>query len=80
MKSLIRMYHDQGRGVVFYENAATPGRKRHATIEAVPLPLDLSETAPAYFKVIIISFHVIGRPVPLQRMSLQRVYLEYKIY
>ncbi|KAG8533283.1 uncharacterized protein KY384_002066 [Bacidia gigantensis] len=50
MKSLIRMYHDQGRDVIFYENAAAPHRKRHASMEVVPLPYSLGDTAPAFFK------------------------------
>ncbi|MCJ1478990.1 hypothetical protein MMC13_007674 [Lambiella insularis] len=55
MKSLTRMYHDQGRSVVFYENAAVPQRKKHAGMEAVPLPYSLGETAPAFFKEAILS-------------------------
>ncbi|MCJ1461518.1 hypothetical protein MMC07_000115 [Pseudocyphellaria aurata] len=55
MKSLIRMYHDQGRGVIFYENAAAPQRKKHAGMDVVPLPYNLSETAPAFFKEAILS-------------------------
>ncbi|KAK5390450.1 Pre-mRNA-splicing factor cwf19 [Exophiala xenobiotica] len=50
MKSLTRMYHDQGRDVIFYENAAFPSRKPHAALAVVPLPYDLGETAPAFFK------------------------------
>ncbi|KAJ0425194.1 CwfJ C-terminus 1-domain-containing protein-like protein [Aspergillus carlsbadensis] len=55
MKSLTRMYHDQGRDVIFYENAAAPNRKRHASMEAVPLPYSLGETSPAFFKEAILS-------------------------
>ncbi|TVY57770.1 Pre-mRNA-splicing factor cwf19 [Lachnellula cervina] len=55
MKCLTRMYHDQGRDVVFYENAATPQRKMHAAMQAVPLPYSLGETAPAFFKEAILS-------------------------
>lgn len=51
MKALIRMYSDQGKDVIFYENAASPQRKKHAAIVAVPLPIELGETAPAYFRV-----------------------------
>lgn len=50
MKSLTRLYHDQGRDVIFYENAAFPNRKPHAALAAVPLPYSLGETAPAFFK------------------------------
>jgi len=55
MKCLTRMYHDQGRDVVFYENAAAPNRKMHAAMQAVPLPYSLGETAPAFFKEAILS-------------------------
>jgi len=50
MKSLTRMYHDQGRDVIFYENAAHPQRKPHAAMTVMPLPYSLGETAPAFFK------------------------------
>lgn len=50
MKSLTRMYHDQGRDVIFYENAARPNLMRHAGLVVVPLPYSLGETAPAFFK------------------------------
>jgi hypothetical protein len=50
MKSLTRMYHDQGRDVIFYENAAHPNRKPHAGMCVVPLPYSMGETAPAFFK------------------------------
>ncbi|KAL8691583.1 MAG: hypothetical protein Q9218_003227 [Villophora microphyllina] len=55
MKSLTRMYHDQGRDVIFYENAARPQRKKHAGMEVVPLPYSLGETAPAFFKEAIVT-------------------------
>ncbi|KAL8804402.1 MAG: hypothetical protein Q9182_002597 [Xanthomendoza sp. 2 TL-2023] len=55
MKSLTRMYHDQGRDVIFYENAAAPHRKRHAGMEVVPLPYNLGEMAPAFFKEAILT-------------------------
>ncbi|EXJ71532.1 uncharacterized protein A1O5_05340 [Cladophialophora psammophila CBS 110553] len=55
MKSLTRMYHDQGRDVIFYENAAFPHRKPHAALSVVPLPYSLGETAPAFFKEAFLS-------------------------
>ncbi|KAL9606595.1 MAG: hypothetical protein Q9179_000249 [Wetmoreana sp. 5 TL-2023] len=55
MKSLTRMYHDQGRDVIFYENASVPQRKKHAGMEVVPLPYSLGETAPAFFKEAILT-------------------------
>ena len=55
MKCLTRMYHDQGRDVVFYENAAAPHRKMHAAMQVCPLPYSLGETAPAFFREAILS-------------------------
>jgi hypothetical protein len=55
MKCLTRMYHDQGRDVLFYENAATPGRKLHAALNAVPIPFELGDTAPAFFREAILT-------------------------
>ncbi|KAF3199455.1 hypothetical protein TWF106_003779 [Orbilia oligospora] len=55
MKCLIRMYHDQGQDVIFYENASSPHRKRHAAIEVIPLPLEQGELAPAFFKEAFLS-------------------------
>lgn len=55
MKCLTRMYHDQGRDVIFYENAIAPQRKLHAAMVAVPIPYELGETAPAFFREAILS-------------------------
>ena len=55
MKCLTRMYHDQGRDVIFYENAANPGRKPHAALNAVPIPFELGDTAPAFFREAILT-------------------------
>ncbi|KAF2018786.1 hypothetical protein BU24DRAFT_447418 [Aaosphaeria arxii CBS 175.79] len=55
MKCLTRMYHDQGRDVIFYENAAAPHRKLHAAMSAVPIPFELGETAPAFFREAILA-------------------------
>ncbi|KAG5951932.1 hypothetical protein E4U53_001967 [Claviceps sorghi] len=55
MKALTRMYHDQGREVVFYENAAAPHRHLHAAMVAVPIPYSEGATAPAYFKEAFLS-------------------------
>ena len=55
MKSLTRMYHDQGREVIFYENAAHPHRHKHAALTAVPIPYSEGATAPAYFREAFLS-------------------------
>jgi hypothetical protein len=55
MKSLTRLYHDQGREIIFYENAAAPQRRLHAALVAVPIPYDLGDTAPAFFREAMLS-------------------------
>ncbi|KAI0541308.1 hypothetical protein GGR58DRAFT_457696 [Xylaria digitata] len=55
MKCLTRLYHEQGREVVFYENAAAPQRHMHAAMQAVPIPYELGDTAPAFFKEAMLS-------------------------
>jgi len=55
MKSLTRMYHDQGREVLFYENAASPQRHLHAAMVVVPIPYDQGDTAPAFFREAMLS-------------------------
>ncbi|KAK2067076.1 hypothetical protein P8C59_000841 [Phyllachora maydis] len=50
MKALTRLYHDQGRDVLFYEDAAAPRRRRHAALVAVPVPYDQGALAPAFFR------------------------------
>lgn len=55
MKSLTRMYHAQGREVLFYENAAAPQQHRHAALVAVPIPYEEGAMAPAHFKEAFLS-------------------------
>lgn len=57
MKSLTRFYYSlkPKRSVIFYENAAHAGRKRHASMEAVPLPISIAENISQYFREAILS-------------------------
>ncbi len=56
MKSLTRLYHDRGEDVIFYENAAcAQQRRRHASMQAVPLPRSVAATAPAFFREAFLS-------------------------
>ena len=57
MKSLTKFYWSMNprRSVVFYENAAHEGRKRHASMEAVPLPAKFANNLPAFFKESILA-------------------------
>jgi hypothetical protein len=49
----MKMFHDQGKGVVFMETVINIRAHRHAVIEAIPLPYGDYEDAPAYFKEAI---------------------------
>ncbi|PFH59385.1 hypothetical protein XA68_12444 [Ophiocordyceps unilateralis] len=53
MKSLTRMYHDQGRDIIFYENT-TSSPNQHASIIAAPIPYDRGGLAPAFFREAIL--------------------------
>ena len=44
------MYAKYDMTPIFYENAASPKRKRHAAIHAVPLKNDIFPTAKGYFR------------------------------
>ena len=57
MKSLTRFFYSlkPKRSVIFYENAAHEGRKRHASMEAVPLPISIADNISQYFKEAILS-------------------------
>jgi len=51
MKCLIRMFNEEGKGVVFYETFLNFKWQKHTYIECVPVPYDLFEQLPGYFKV-----------------------------
>lgn len=50
-KSLVKMFKKQKRDIIFFELAMEFKKQRHTFIECVPLPLDLAQEAPVYFKV-----------------------------
>jgi hypothetical protein len=53
MKSLVRFFAAQNRGVLFFELVS--GRSSHAMIECIPVPAEVYEQAPAYLKEAILS-------------------------
>jgi hypothetical protein len=59
MKSLMRMYAEDDKGVVFYETVTTLKWQRHSVIECVPVPWEQFDILPGYFKVCIS-----GKPRP----------------
>ncbi|KAG2212917.1 hypothetical protein INT46_010473 [Mucor plumbeus] len=54
-KCLMKMFHEQGKGVVFMETVLNLRQQRHAVIEAIPIPYGVYEDAPAYFKEAIMA-------------------------
>ncbi|KAI9471869.1 MAG: CwfJ C-terminus 1-domain-containing protein-like protein [Benjaminiella poitrasii] len=53
-KCLLKMFHEQDKGVVFMETVVNLRSQRHTVIEAIPIPYGMYEDAPAYFKEAII--------------------------
>lgn len=51
MKTLMQMYAQQDKGVMFYETVLSLRGQRHTYIEAVPVPWEHFEELPAYFRV-----------------------------
>ncbi|EIW68951.1 hypothetical protein TREMEDRAFT_68880 [Tremella mesenterica DSM 1558] len=55
MKCLMRMHAKENKGVLFYETILSFRQQRHTFIEAVPLPYDQFQDAPAYFRESILA-------------------------
>jgi hypothetical protein len=51
MKCLMKMHAKDNNGVLFYETICSFREQRHTFIEAVPLPYEQFQDAPAYFRV-----------------------------
>ena len=66
MKSLMRMFAEEDKGVVFYETVLSLKKQRHTFIECVPLPWANFDDIPGYFKVrtrlAVIFFYVLRFP------------------
>jgi hypothetical protein len=57
MKTLMRMFASQDRGVIFFESCITLRHQKHTTIEVLPLPFALFDEIPAYFQVCPVAFY-----------------------
>ncbi|CAG8589437.1 5980_t:CDS:10 [Ambispora leptoticha] len=55
MKCLIQMFADENRGVIFMETVINLKWQKHTFIECIPMPIELLDDAPAYFKEAILS-------------------------
>jgi len=53
MKTLIQMFAEQNRGVIFYETVLSLKWQKHTYIECVPVPYDTFQDLPQYFKVCL---------------------------
>ncbi len=51
MKCLMRMYAEEDKGVVFFETVLSMKKQRHTFIECIPVPWELFDLLPGYFKV-----------------------------
>lgn len=51
MKTLMQMFAEEDKGVVFFESCISLKHQKHTCIEAVPVPFDLFDEIPAYFAV-----------------------------
>uniref|UniRef100_A0A8C7ZG61 CWF19-like protein 2 n=1 Tax=Oryzias sinensis TaxID=183150 RepID=A0A8C7ZG61_9TELE len=52
-RTLVRMFEDQDLDCVFMETHMNPRRKLHMVLECIPLPRELGDMAPIYFKKAI---------------------------
>ena len=53
MKCLIRMAAAQGCSMVFFETVLSLKAQKHTYLEAVPIPNDIFDEIPAYFKTAL---------------------------
>jgi len=54
MKSLMQMYAEDDKGVVFYETVISLKWQKHSVIECVPVPWEQFDVLPGYFKESIL--------------------------
>ncbi|KIM24663.1 hypothetical protein M408DRAFT_26787 [Serendipita vermifera MAFF 305830] len=50
MKCLMRMFHEEDKGVVFFETVISLRWQKHTYIECIPVPYEHFEELPGYFK------------------------------
>ncbi|GAA97213.1 uncharacterized protein L969DRAFT_91938 [Mixia osmundae IAM 14324] len=55
MKTLMKMFAAQDKGVIFFETVLSLRSQRHSYIEAIPVPFDIYDDAPQYFKEAILA-------------------------
>ncbi|WWD16329.1 hypothetical protein CI109_100755 [Kwoniella shandongensis] len=55
MKCLMRMHHEKGQGVIFFETVLSFKHQKHTYIEAIPVPYSVYPDLPAYFRESIMA-------------------------
>ena len=55
-KSLVKMFEDKGLDCIFLETNMNMKKQYHMVYECIPLPKEVGDMAPIYFKVFIIVF------------------------
>ncbi|KAF8967089.1 CwfJ C-terminus 1-domain-containing protein-like protein [Flammula alnicola] len=55
MKCLMRMYAEEDKGIVFFETVISLKKQKHTCIECIPVPWELFDLLPGYFKESILS-------------------------
>ncbi|TFY75189.1 hypothetical protein EWM64_g8821 [Hericium alpestre] len=55
MKSVMQMFADEDKGVIFYETILTLKSQKHTVIECVPVPWEEFDLLPGYFKESIMN-------------------------
>lgn len=55
-RTLVRMFESQDLDCVFMETHLNPRQRRHMVLECIPLPRELGDMAPIYFKVCVFIF------------------------
>ncbi|GAA5970020.1 hypothetical protein JCM21900_003962 [Sporobolomyces salmonicolor] len=53
MKTLMQMFAEEDKGVVFFETITSHKYQKHSFIEAIPLPFELFDQIPIYFQEAI---------------------------
>ncbi|MBN3279152.1 C19L2 protein, partial [Polyodon spathula] len=52
-RALVKMFEDQGQDCVFLETHMNPKKRHHMVYECIPLPREVGDMAPIYFKKAI---------------------------
>lgn len=65
----MRMHAKDNMGVIFFETCISFKQQRHTYIEAVPMPFEQFQDAPAYFRVSLCFHNSLSRVHPFTRYS-----------